>query len=113
MDNYNYPVGADTKDAPWNQEDKTIEVLVSITLSKPIKIKVSDYEEVKDYDDEGRPYIDFDYSNCDLKAAVERQVYLPHELDVAQANFTSIHIPKVIMNDFLDWNVDDFEVIME
>ena len=47
MDNYNYPMGADTKDAPWNQVDnpeREIEVTVSVTLSKTVKIKVSDYE---------------------------------------------------------------------
>ena len=47
MDNYNYPVGADTPDAPWNQVDnpeKEIEVTVSVTLSKTVRINVSDYE---------------------------------------------------------------------
>lgn len=46
MNNYDYPLGADTKDAPWNQVDnpeREIEVTVSVTLSKTVKIKVSDY----------------------------------------------------------------------
>ena len=55
MDNYNYPLGADTKDAPWNQSEppeEEIEVLVSITLSKSVKIKVKDYIVVDEGKDE-------------------------------------------------------------
>ena len=36
MNNYDYPLGSDTKDAPWNQEklpEKEIEVTISVTLS--------------------------------------------------------------------------------
>lgn len=46
MDNYNYPMGADTSDAPWNQsENEGIEVEVSITqtLSKCCTIETDDY----------------------------------------------------------------------
>ena len=46
-DNYNYPLGADNPDASWNQEEnpeREIEVTVSVTLSKTIKVKVSDYD---------------------------------------------------------------------
>ena len=43
----NYPIGADTPDAPWNQvenPEKEVEVTISITLSKTVKIKVRDYK---------------------------------------------------------------------
>ena len=97
MDNYNYPCGADTPDAPWNQADnpeKEIEVTVSITLSKTLKIKVSDYEIVESgKDEDGNYFEDIDYSNCDLKSAVENQYTLPQDK-------------------FKDWNIDDFEVIL-
>ena len=81
MDNYNYPMGADTKDAPWNQVDnpeREIEVTVSVTLSKTVKIMVSDYE-ITDSgkDEDGEYFEDVDYSNCDLKGAVEKQIALP------------------------------------
>lgn len=81
MDNYNYPMGADTKDAPWNQVDnpeREIDVTVSVTLSKTVKIKVSDYE-ITDSgkDEDGEYFEDIDYSNCDLKSAVEEQIVLP------------------------------------
>ena len=45
-DNYNYPAGADTPDAPWNQEDvpeKEFEVTCSISLSKTVSAYTNDY----------------------------------------------------------------------
>lgn len=97
MNNYDYPLGADTKGAPWNQEDpkpQEVEVTVSITLSKTVKIKVDDYTAEEDVDEDGGHYINYDFSECDLKSAVEEQVTLPNE-------------------EFSDWSVDDFEVILE
>lgn len=115
MDNYNYPMGADTKDAPWNQVDnpeREIEVTVSVTLSKTVKIKVSDYK-ITDSgkDEDGEYFEDIDYSNCDLKGAVEEQIVLPQD---AWKNLrcTLEHRDRVF-NDLRDWNVDDFEVIMD
>lgn len=97
-DNYNYPVGADTPDAPWNQVDppeKEIEVTVSVTLSKTIKVKVSDYEIVDSgKDEDGEYFEEVDYSNCDLKGVVENQYILPQDK-------------------CSDWDVDDFEVVLE
>ena len=40
MDNYNYPTGVDTSDAPWNQRDLkpvNVEVQVTIVLTKTIE----------------------------------------------------------------------------
>ena len=90
MDNYNYPMGADTKDAPWNQidpEPKTIEVTISMTVSKTVKIDVDDYA-VEKCEEDGNEY--YDYSSCDLQSAVKEQITLP---------------------ELKDWVVDDFEVI--
>ena len=87
MDNYNYPIGADNPDAPWNEvELPTIntEVTVSITISKTIKIPVVDYT----LDEEGYP----DLSNCDLKQAVSNSSKLPN---------------------LEDWNIDEFEIVQE
>ena len=112
MDNYNYPMGADTKDAPWNQVDnpeREIEVTVSVTLSKTVKIKVSDYE-VTDFgkDEDGEYFEDIDYSNCDLKGAVEEQIVLPQEAwDYVAKTKKDV---KAIF-DLKGWNVDDFEVV--
>lgn len=115
MDNYNYPMGADTKDAPWNQVDnpeREIEVTVSITLSKTVKIKVSDYE-ITDSgkDEDGEYFEDIDYSNCDLKGAVEEQIVLPQKAWDYIAPKSKRETNAIF--DLKGWNVDDFEVIEE
>lgn len=115
-DNYNYPVGADNAEAPWNQADnpeREIEVLVSVTLSKTVKIKVSDYEIVDSgKDEDGEYFEDIDYSNCDLKNAVENQVYLPQDASAVLRNLYTAKSEE-LADDFSGWEVDDFEVILE
>ena len=111
MDNYNYPMGADTKDAPWNQVDnpkREIDVTVSVTLSKTVKIKVSDYVIIDSgKDEDGEYFEDIDCSNCDLKSAVEEQIVLPQNAHMyVKSN------PKVREN-LSNWCVDDFEVILD
>lgn len=103
-DNYNYPEGADTPDAPWNQESqeyKRIKVTVSITLSKDLEIDVNDYTIDKD---EFLKCDRIDFSDCDLKTAVKTQHILPDE------------VYKYVDRDYLkeelkNWIVDDLEVI--
>ena len=118
MDNYNYPMGADTKDAPWNQVDnpeREIEVTVSVTLSKTVKIKVSDYE-ITDSgkDEDGEYFEDVDYSDCDLKGAVEEQIYLPQEAGQLIEDFAIGTVKaKNIVEDLSNWNVDEMEVVIE
>lgn len=111
MDNYNYPMGADTPDAPWNQVDspeREVEVLVSITLSKTFKVKVSDYTITDSGKDEDDNYFeDIDYSECDLKSAVESQIVLPHEA----YKYVTSSGNKSVKEELKDWNVDDFEVL--
>ena len=111
MDNYNYPMGADTKDAPWNQVDnpeREIDVTVSVTLSKTVKIKVSDYE-ITDSgkDEDGEYFEDIDCSNCDLKSAVEEQIVLPQSAHMYVKSNPKVH------EDLSNWCVDDFEVILD
>ena len=111
MDNYNYPMGADTKDAPWNQVDnpeREIEVTVSVTLSKTVKVKVSDYE-ITDSgkDEDGEYFEDIDCSNCDLKSAVEEQIVLPQNAHMYVKSNSKVH------EDLSNWCVDDFEVILD
>lgn len=116
--NYDYPCGTDTPDAPWNQVDnpeREIEVTVSITLSKTVKIKVSDYE-ITDSgkDEDGEYFEDIDYSDCDLKGAVEEQIYLPQEAGQLIEDFAIGTVKaKNIVEDLSNWNVDEMEVIIE
>lgn len=56
-DNYNYPAGSDTPDAPWNQRDpQPIEVACDtcVTLKKRIVVTTTNYEE------------DCDETGCDI-----------------------------------------------
>lgn len=116
--NYDYPCGTDTPDAPWNQVDnpeRKIEVTVSITLSKTVKIKVSDYTITDSGKDEDGDYFeDIDYSDCDLKGAVEEQIYLPQEAGQLIEDFAIGTVKaKNIVEDLSNWNVDEMEVIIE
>ena len=83
-----YPAGAEFDPrAPWNeveQPPKDIEVTISVTVSKTMKVPVRDYT----IDEEGN----IDFSECDLKKAVEENIRLPN---------------------INGWDLDDFEVIAE
>lgn len=99
MNNYDYPIGSDTPDAPWNQVDpepRKIEVIVSITLSKTVEIEVTDYIAEEDYDEDGYHGISYDYSECNLEQAVRNQVTLPNDTE-----------------EFNSWTEDDFAVNLE
>ena len=114
-----YPPGAEfDPDAPWNQKElpeKEIEVTVSITLSKTVKIKVSDYTIYSNEDENGNHFEDIDYSDCNLKEAVEKQVYLPQEAGQLISAFAITPVSKsiAIIEDLSNWNVDEMEVILE
>ena len=114
-----YPPGAEhDPNAPWNQEElpeREIEVTVSVTLSKTVKIKVSDYT-ITDSgkDEDGEYFEDVDYSDCDLKGAVEEQIYLPQEAGQLIEDFAIGTVKaKNIVEDLSNWNVDEMEVIIE
>lgn len=111
MDNYNYPIGSDIPEAPWNRvpnPEREIEVTVSVTLSKTVKIKVSDYEITDSGKDEDGDYFeDIDYSDCDLKRAVEEQIYLP------QSAYMYVKSNPKVHEDLSNWCVDDFEVLLD
>ncbi len=125
MDNYNESVNSDSNypimsqsewnNASWNQTDnpeREIEVLVSITLSKTFKVKVSDYTITDSGKDEDGDYFeDIDYSECDLKSAVEEQVILPHKAWDYIPSKSKKEASAIF--DLKGWSVDDFEVIQE
>ena len=109
--NYDYPCGTDEPNAPWNQVDnpeREIEVTVSVTLSKTVKIKVSDYEITDSGKDEDGEYFEnIDYSNCDLKGAVEEQIVLPQSAYIYVKSNSKVH------EDLSNWCVDDLEINLE
>ena len=83
-----YPAGAEFDPrAPWNEVElppKEVEVTISAIVSKTMKVPVRDYT----IDEEG----EIDFSNCDLKKAVEENIRLPN---------------------INGWDLDNFEVIPE
>lgn len=112
-----YPPGAEHDPrAPYNEvetPEREIEVTVSVTLSKTVKIKVSDYEIIDSgKDEDGEHFEDIDYSNCDLKSAVKEQITLPQDA-YKYVGHPLFECAKKTYEDLKDWNVDDFEVILE
>ena len=83
-----YPAGAEFDPrAPWNEIElppKEVEVTISAIVSKTMKVPVRDYT----IDEEGN----IDFSECDLKKAVEENVRLPNTKG---------------------WDLDNFEVVIE
>ena len=115
-----YPPGAEfDPNAPYNEKElpeKEIEVIVSITLSKTVKIKVSDYTVYSNEDDNGKCFDEIDYSDCNLKEAVEKQMYLPQEAGQLISNVIinpDIAKNTAIIKDLSNWNVDEMEVMLE
>lgn len=115
MDNYNYPIGSDTPDAPWNQVDqpeREIEVLVSVTLSKTVKVRVNDYRITDCGKDEDGDYFEsIDYSECDLQGAVKDQIVLPQEAHIYIKSNTKEGSKAHL--DLMGWNVDEMECMID
>lgn len=115
----NYPLMSQSEEekAPFNEdikEPKKIKVTVSITLSKDVDIEVSDYTTEDNVDEDGNHFTSYDFSECDLKQAVEDQITLPNEVynKLHHAVFlTEDYQARDSMKDLKDWCVDDFEVI--
>ena len=125
MNNYDYPIERDTSDVSWYQEDlpkKEIEVTVSVTISKTVKIAVDDYKVEEIIDESGR-YLSYDYSDCNLHKAVEEQLVLPQDLaEFTERLFTqdldlkAAKMPRYLkeaVTDCKDWIVDDMACILE
>ena len=135
--NYDYPCGADTPDAPWNQSDPEpieVEVTISQSLSRSTTIEVHDYT-IKEWEDteyikeEGISRIgkgiDYDFSDSNLKEAYEMQEYTIPELleylksylinDIAQCVEGSSRqkLLKYILKGCEGWTVDETEVIKD
>lgn len=104
--NGNYPAGADVPLAPWNQpsiEDIEVEVTVSLTISKTLKIHIPGAE--------GKP---FHITDSELKDAVLNQRWLPHEIsNIGDLILKDSPAQKSIIEDLDNWTEDDFEVVLE
>ena len=100
------PAGADVPWAPWNEpsvEDIEVEVTVSLTISKTLKIRVPSIN--------GKV---LPITDSELKESVIHQRWLPHEI----ANIRDLILKesterKYIIEDLSDWTEDDFEVVLK
>ena len=96
-----------------------IEVTVSLTLSKTLKVTVDDYTVEEDIDEEGNRYSTINASESNLKEAVETQVSLPHEISRMTKSIGTVRdwkfskTFKQALEEADNWTVDDFEVIQE
>lgn len=57
-DDYNYPIGADTPDAPWNQEEipeRVFNVEVNVVLKKTVSVSTNLYS--RHFEDETKEYV--------------------------------------------------------
>ena len=88
MNNWNYPIGSDTPNAPWNEIDNPpieVKVDVYITMTKCVTITTDKYS----IDEDGN--INFD--DTELEKEVRNQVDLPIE-----------------DSNYKDWHNDEFIV---
>lgn len=114
----NYPImgTSDKASAPWNEDIKSpqeVEVTVSITLSKTVKVNVDDYKiALEERDENGDLYQVYDFSECNLKDAVKEQVILPQDA-YKHVGYPLFDCSSEPYNDLKGWVVDDFEVIMD
>lgn len=109
-----YPLGAaNDSRAPYNETENPeveLDVLVSVTLSKTVKVKVKDYDIVDEGLDEGGYYFcDRDFSETNLLAAVEEQVVLPQDASL----YVDIGSNLKAADDLSGWNVDEIECVLE
>lgn len=135
MNNYNYPPGADTPNAPWNRkEDENepvkVHVMVSTTLSKSTVIETADYtaeswDEYENDDDGYRHHfggVEYDFSNCDLsKDYQDCEWSIPDLLGLLEEyliedlkRYKGSNKERVIKNQLKSlsgWTVDELEVM--
>ena len=81
-------------------------------MSKSAYIYVDDYEILATGTDEDGAYFeDIDYSDCNLKKAVEEQITLPQNAWDYIAPKSKKEVQAIF--DLKGWNVDDMEVVLE
>ena len=102
-------------DAPWNQHDEElpdipVEVRVTVTLSKTVQIKVSDYEVTnEELDEDGYLCRDISFANTDFLNAVKEQVIMPQDASL----YIDIGSNPKAAKDLSDWEVEDIDCYQE
>jgi len=112
MNNYDYPMGSDTEDAPWNEEpldSVEIEMDVEVTLKKRVKISIDDYSEDTIMDDGAGKHVNtiYDFSRSDLESAIKDQIILPN--DAFKYIATNTSRGKKAYKDLESWDIENIE----
>lgn len=115
----------DTPDAPWNQKDneeKEVNVTVSITMSKTFTLKTTNYEVIDAGEDEDGDYYE-DLEFTDLKEDIENNFVLPQNLSnlvnimfQEDLDLKAAGMPKCLkdaLEDCSGWDIDEIECIEE
>lgn len=125
-DNYNYPPGADTPDAPWNKPSETdtitLDVNVNVTLFKnDVTVETSNYDVVTD-DEFGDAFIELHDGYADVeKYCIEQHKSIPELLaelskyikgELAGGNLSSQRRQEleIMLEDCQGWQQYNFEV---
>lgn len=136
--NYDYPCGADTPDAPWNEVDvpeQDFDVTCSQTLSKTVTVTTNNYipgASGVDYepDDEGGYYASSwhdpddtsntdwanEYHDNDYHTPLQLIQLLKQVLETALQHGIVFKSPKFthdLINECADWQEDETEYIQE
>lgn len=119
-DNYNYPPGADTPDAPWNQvenPEKEFDVTISQTLSKTVTIVTTNYNYYEDVDEDGS-YVNYDTSDTNWNKEYSESYHTPLELigilkKVLQGEELSQRLKNRLIEECDDWCDDETEFTEE
>ena len=124
MDNYNYPLGADTPSAPWNQtepEPKEFKCDVWVTLKKREVIESTCYWEEKGEDEDGNYYhslsisdeeLEADYKNGNIQLTEmleELAKYLKADLDSCPKQRGAMH-KRWMLEQCQGWTVEDIQI---
>ena len=123
--NYDYPCGADTPYAPWNEQEvpeRRFDVCISQTLSKSTRVTTNDYVPEVDQD-EGGVYKLTDTSDTDWKEAYKNEHLTPLQLIGEFKDFLTKHLPdpiidikgfrrfKHLIDECEGWTEDETEVV--
>lgn len=72
------------RDAPWNIREtppEEVEVIITVVLSKKVRVKVDDYEIIDEGVDEYGDYKrSVDFTRCDLERAARAQIEMPQDV---------------------------------
>ena len=107
--NWDYPAGADTPDAPWNEKDlpeKSFSVTVSCSLSKDVDITSTDYDPLDDkLECPWDAYTESEYTPSEIiEFAKQCAEYMLSDKDYRVKSKYGL---KKMIDSCTDWNTDE------